>query len=121
MIPTRMHGVLDYGMAAVLIVAPWLFGFADNGAAMAIPIVVGLTVVAYSLFTNYELGLVRRLSMPTHLVLDGIGGLLLLVSPWLFAFADTVWVPHVIFGLLEIGAAALTQRTPSPQQQPARG
>ena len=29
------------------------------------------------------------------------GGWLLLVSPWLFGFADYVTVPHVVFGLIE--------------------
>lgn len=28
-IPTRVHGVLDYTIGLLLIVAPWLFGFAD--------------------------------------------------------------------------------------------
>jgi hypothetical protein len=45
-----------------------------------------------------------------HLGVDAAGGLLLLASPWLFGFADRVMWPHVIIGILEIGAA-LTTRT----------
>lgn len=112
-IPTRIHGMLDYGMGAILIVAPWLFGFARGGAETWLPVILGLGVILYSLFTDYELGMVRKLSMPAHLTLDGLGGALLAVSPWLFGFADHVWAPHLVFGLLEIGAAVFTRKVPS--------
>lgn len=112
-IPTNVHGMLDYGMGLLLIISPWLFGFSENEAAMWVPVILGLGVILYSLFTDYELGLVHRISMPAHLALDAGGGLILAISPWLFGFADVVWVPHVVFGLLEIGAALMTQTRPS--------
>lgn len=112
-VPTRIHGMMDYVLGVLLIAAPWLFGFAENGAETWIPVILGLGVIAYSAFTDYELGLVRRISMPTHLALDGGGGLLLAVSPWLFGFADFVWIPHVVLGLIEIGAALTTETRPS--------
>ena len=31
-ISTRVHGVVDYVGGALLVVSPWLFGFADGGA-----------------------------------------------------------------------------------------
>jgi hypothetical protein len=31
-IPTRIHGFLDYAVGVLLIVVPWLFGFAAGGA-----------------------------------------------------------------------------------------
>ena len=116
---TRVHGALDYLMGALLVVAPWLLGFADvGGAAVWVPVVLGAGVVLYSLFTDYELGAVRKIPMPTHLVLDLGGGLLLAASPWLFGFADLVWVPHLVFGVLEVGAALVTQRHPTAARQP---
>ncbi len=118
-IPTRIHGYMDYLMAVLLIAAPWLFGFADGGAETWVPVVLGAGVIAYSLFTDYELGAVRRLPMRTHLMLDLGGGILLAVSPWLFGFNDVVWVPHVILGLVEIGTAAMTQTSPYPAGGPA--
>ena len=33
-IPTQIHGGLDYLIGVILIIAPWLFGFADGSAAM---------------------------------------------------------------------------------------
>lgn len=112
-IPTRVHGMLDYLIGALLIAAPWLFGFDRGGAETWVPVVLGAGVILYSLFTDYELGAVRRLPMPTHLALDMGGGVLLAASPWLFGFADLVWVPHLLVGLIEIGTAMMTRRVPA--------
>lgn len=112
-IPTYVHGVMDYLVGLLLIAAPWLFGFARNGIETWLPVVLGVSVIVYSLFTDYELGVVRRIGMTTHLGLDLGGGALLAVSPWLFGFHEHIWWPHLIVGLLEIGAAAMTQTRPS--------
>jgi hypothetical protein len=112
-ISTRTHGVLDYATGVLLIAAPWLFGFSDAGLAAWIPIGVGIALLAASLMTDYELGAVRAIPMPAHLAMDGLEGVLLIASPWLFGFADRIWWPHVVVGLLELGAAMMTERTPS--------
>ena len=57
--------------------------------------------------------------MPVHLWIDGLAGALLAVSPWLFGFSELVWAPHLIVGLLEIGAALFTHTAPSTH--PHRG
>lgn len=111
-LPTRAHGYMDYLMGALLIAAPWLLGFAGGGAETWVPVVLGAGVVLYSLFTDYELGVVKSLSMPTHLWLDGLGGLLLAASPWLFGFHEYVWAPHLVLGVLEVGAALVTETRP---------
>ena len=111
-ISTRVHGMMDYLVGVLLIGAPWLFDFDRGGAETWVPVVLGAGAILYSLFTNYELGMVRRIPVPTHLMLDLGSGLLLAVSPWLFGFADRVWVPHVVFGLIEIGTALMTRRVP---------
>lgn len=112
-IPTRIHGMLDYGMGLVLIAAPWIFGFATGGAETWVPVILGAGVIGYSLFTDYELGAIRTISMQTHLWLDGLGGLVLAASPWIFGFSEEVWAPHLVLGLAEIGAAVFTQRVPA--------
>ena len=111
-IPTRIHGMLDYATGLLLIVAPYLFGFANGGAAQWVPMILGVGILLMSLVTDYELSLTRLIPMPAHLAVDGAGGLFLLISPWLFGFADQVRWPHVIVGLLEIGAALTTRTTP---------
>lgn len=112
-IPTRTHGILDYIVGALLILAPWLLGFAQGGAETWVPVLLGLGAILYSLFTDYELGAVRRISMSTHLALDFASGVLLAVSPWLFGFADLVYLPHLLIGLFEIGASLMTERAPA--------
>lgn len=112
-IPTRVHGILDYLVGIVLIAAPWMLGFAEGGAETIVPVVLGAGLILYSLFTDYELGAVRVIPMSTHLVLDVIGGILLAISPWLFNFDNVVVAPHLIIGLLEIGAGVMTYTIPT--------
>jgi hypothetical protein len=115
-ISTKTHGYLDYIMGALLIAAPWIFDFNQGGAETWVPVVLGAGVILYSLLTDYELSVSPQISMRTHLMLDLAGGILLAVSPWLFGFADYVWGPHLILGILEIGAALTTVRTPGTER-----
>ena len=110
MISSKTHALLDYLVGILLIAAPWLLGFADSTAATVIPIVLGASTLVYSLFTNYEYGIVRVLPYKIHLTIDFIAGLLLLVSPWLFGFSDRIYLPHVILGAFEIVAVLLPER-----------
>ena len=116
-IPTRVHGMTDYLIGVLLIAAPWLFNFDRGGAETWVPVILGAGVIMYSLLTDYELGASRRISMPTHLMLDLGGGVLLALSPWLFGFSEHVWQPHLIVGLLEIGTSLMTRRVPDTGSQ----
>ncbi len=115
-IPTRVHGYLDYLMGILLIAAPWILGFSDAGAAMWVPVILGIALILYSLITAYEVSIVNLIPFSTHLILDGLSGLLLTVSPWIFGFAALIWWPHVLFGLLEIGAAMFTKTNVRPER-----
>lgn len=110
---TRAHGYLDYLIGVLLIAAPWVLGFSRGGAETWIPVILGAGAIVYSLLTDYELGALRTISMPVHLALDGLSGVLLAASPWLFGFDEYVWAPHLIVGLLEVGAALVTKTTPA--------
>lgn len=120
-IPTRVHGFLDYGMGLLLIVAPWLLGFADGGPETWVPVILGIGVIGYSLLTDYELGVARVIPMSTHLMLDIAGGIVLAASPWVFGFADEVWAPHLVLGILEIGAGLMTRTVPDTATNARRG
>ncbi|MBA2423390.1 MAG: hypothetical protein H0V61_09250 [Chitinophagales bacterium] len=112
MIPTKIHGILDYVVGILLIAAPWLFGFAFGGAEMYVPVALGISAIVYSLFTNYELGALRLIPMTTHLWLDLLSGIFLAASPWLLNFHDKVYLPHLLAGVTEIVVSLLTQRKP---------
>lgn len=113
MIPTKIHGILDYVVGVALIAAPWLFGFADGGAETWIPVALGAGSILYSLLTNYEMGLSGVISMRAHLMMDVVAGLFLAISPWLFDYADRVYLPHVIVGAFMVLSGISTKRVPS--------
>jgi hypothetical protein len=116
-IPTRIHGMIDYATGVLLLAAPYLFGFADGSAAQWVPMVLGIATIGASLMTRYELGVYGLIPMPMHLMLDGGSAIFLIASPWLFGFADRIYWPHVMVGLFElvIGVLSRTQ----PQRGPA--
>jgi hypothetical protein len=114
-IPTYAHGILDYVAGIILLIAPNLFGFAHLGAPALVARWAGIILIVQSLFTNYELGLFKILPMRTHLTIDYILGIFLVISPWLFRFNHqpvNVWLPHVIVGILACLLAFMTQTEP---------
>ncbi len=111
-ISTRTHGVLDYVVGALLIVVPYILGFADGTAAQWVPQALGLVAIGGALMTDYELGVMRVIPMPVHLMIDIGSGALLALSPWLFGFADKVFWPHLLVGIMEIGAGLMTRTVP---------
>lgn len=90
---------------------PFIFDFPD-GAASTLPVILGAGTVLYSLFTDYELGVSRVISMKTHLGIDYLAGALLAISPWMFGFADEAFWPFLILGIVELGAALMTESHP---------
>ena len=111
-ISTRTHGVPDYAVGALLIVVPYILGFADGTAAQWVPQLLGLVAIGGALMTDYELGVVRVIPMPAHLMIDIGSGALLALSPWLFGFSDRVFWPHLLVGIMEIGAGLTTRAVP---------
>ena len=104
-IPTKFHAPLDYIVGVALIASPWIFQFSEHAAATVVPIVLGIGLIAYSLFTDYELGVWKIAPMAVHNLIDVVAGAFLALSPWLFGFADesaNVWVPHVAVGLAAV-------------------
>lgn len=110
---TRTHGALDYVLGALLIAAPWIFDFNFDGAETWVPVTMGIVIIAYSMFTDYELGVVHRISMPTHLGLDVAAGLFLIASPWLYGFSALVRTPHLTLGAIAVIAGLVTQTVTS--------
>jgi SPW repeat len=104
-IPTKFHAPLDYIVGVALIAAPWFFQFSEHTAATIVPIVLGIGLIAYSLLTDYELGVWKVAPMAVHNLIDVVAGTVLAASPFIFGFADesaNVWTPHVVVGLAAI-------------------
>ena len=111
-ISTRVHGILDYLVGALLVISPWLFNFDNGGAETWVPVIVGIVLLIQALMTNFELGVFRTISMATHLRMDFIIGIFLAASPWIFDFDEYIWEPHVIFGLMSLAASLMTRTVP---------
>jgi hypothetical protein len=110
-IPTKLHGILDYLYVLALFFVPNVFGFSSNSADTYVTDIVACTVLVYSILTKYELGIFKNIPMKIHLLLDLIVGILLAASPWIFAFADVVYKPHLFFGLFAIAAALFSKKS----------
>jgi hypothetical protein len=120
-LPTKVHGVLDYVVGLALILAPNIFQFADvGGPAVFIPRLLGVVLIAYSLFTRYELGVIKVISMPYHLIVDFLAALFLALSPFLFGFSNksaNVWLPHVVVGIAVIVVVIVSKTQPSRSRE----
>jgi hypothetical protein len=107
-IEPKLHGLIDYLAGVILIAAPSFVGF-DNAAEALIPASVGIMQITYSLFTRYEFGFFSVISMRKHLMLDVIGGTMLVGAPWIFGFTSEMWQAYMLLGVLEILVVFLTK------------
>ena len=115
-IPTRVHGIIDYTTSGALLAAPEVFRLKDVRSSSLAPHPPTTTKPLLSLYaplTDYELGAVKALPMKAHLALDAAGGALLAASPWVLGYRRhgvRHWLPHTLVGLGEV-AVALTSKT----------
>ena len=112
-IPTKFHAPLDYIVGVALIAAPWILQFSEHTAATVIPVVLGVGLIAYSVLTDYELGVWKVAPMAVHNLIDIVAGTLLAASPWLFGYADesaNVWVLQVVVGVAAIFLGLTTKQ-----------
>lgn len=120
-LPTKVHGALDYIVGIALLLAPMIFNFTDvGGAAVTIPRVLGVVLIVYSIFTNYEWGIFKVIGMYYHLTIDLLASIFLALSPWLFGFHDqkkAAWLPHVVVGIAVILVVAVTQTYPGYEKK----
>ena len=103
-INTKLHGILDYALGLILVLSPWIFNYSRAGLAeLLIPIVSGFTAIIYTLFTDAEFGIVRKIKLSNHFLLDLILGSFLVASPKLFNYTGYVYLlPYLWIGLAKI-------------------
>ena len=98
----KAHNYIDYVLAVLLMVSPWIFEMGSENMAGRITFSVGLSILLVNFITYHKLGLARILHVKTHLKVDFFLGLFLLVSPFLYGFYETIFLPQLILGLLVI-------------------
>jgi len=109
-ISRKTHGIIDYLWVAIMITAPFFLGFATVIPAAACFFIAALSVFLLSLFTNYELGVWKRLPIAFHLDMDIVLGFTLVISPWLFGFYNQIFLPHIVMGAFSIVAGLTSNR-----------
>jgi hypothetical protein len=87
LLPAWLHGVADYAVGAVLILAALVVG--GTAGAVATGIVVGVTVLAVSMLTRYPLGVVKVLPFQVHSAGDYLAAGLLLAAPFALHFRQS--------------------------------
>jgi hypothetical protein len=111
LIPTWLYGIKDYVFVALMLSAPWLFGFAEGGAETWVIVAVGIVGLLHTVITRFPLGL-GLIAMNKHIAMDFGAGLFLIAAPFMFGFYDSVWIPYVALGVAELVVASLAQRGP---------
>jgi hypothetical protein len=86
-IPAFVHGVLEYAAAVLLIAAPFVFGF-ESDTATGIAIAAGVVVLIVNASTAMSTGLVKSIPVAAHVMIDYVVAILLIASPFVFAFDD---------------------------------
>ena len=113
-INTKAHGVLDYSAVVVVFVLPHLLHWGAGLTQFMTWMAAG--ALLYTLLTRFELGAIKVLPVPAHLVLDFLVGAAFLVTAFtLHGEPSSARIALIVLGLLEIGAALMTQTTPSAQ------
>jgi hypothetical protein len=103
------HGTLDYVLAAVLILTPFIAGF-DSDTASAILIVAGVHQLQMALFTAWPPGVLPLISPPVHGVIDYLLVIALIAAPFGIAFHDeTATACFVALGVGGLGFVAATR------------
>ena len=116
LIPSYVHGFFDYLLGFGAVAAPRLFGFADNTEARLAVQIPAVTLLGYSLFTNYRWGLFRVIPFASHLLLDLLSGVTVLALPRLLGLRRWTWLFRTL-GLIEIFFALFTQRESETERQ----
>ena len=115
LITTKLHGVLDYMTVGMLVALPRALRWPTTLKTLMTGMAV--SVFGYSLLTRYELGLFRRLPMPTHLRLDFFSAVMTLALALMFRTRSRTAGPVLLgMGLFELGASMMTDPVPFRDQ-----
>ena len=102
-IPAFVHGLVEYGVGALFIAAPFVLAF-DSDTATAVSIVAGVLVLIVAATTAMPTGLIKEIPVQAHVVLDYLLAILLIASPFLFGFDEdgTATAFFIVVGVVHL-------------------
>ena len=86
-LPRFLHGVIEYGAAALLFAAPFVLDF-ESGAAVAVSLIAGIVVLFLAATTEGPSSLINYVPLAAHVVLDYVLAALLVAMPFVAGFSD---------------------------------
>jgi hypothetical protein len=112
-IPPVVHGVLDYPLAAVLIVLPLVLSF-DDAAAKWIAFAFGIGAAVLAVGTAWQTGIVRIIPPLLHGYTDINVTVALIVLPFIVGFSEytTALVFYLVVGAGGVAATLATRFEP---------
>jgi|SRR5688572_23705535 hypothetical protein len=102
-IPLKTHILLDYLLGIILISAPWVFNFTNANVAVWFSIIAGINILLNRILTGVIF------TMRIHLTIDIFINAILLLSPWIFGFSGSVYLPHLLLGAIGFITSILTE------------
>ena len=112
-LPPVVHGVLDYPLAAILIVLPLVLSF-DDAAAKWIAFGLGIGAAVLAVGTDWQTGIVRIIPPLPHGYADIAVTVALIVLPFIVGFSDhtTALVFYLVVGAGGLAATLATRFEP---------
>jgi|TARA_B110000196_G_scaffold255724_1_gene225768 hypothetical protein len=109
-ITPRVHGLLDYMSAIVLILAPSVLEFNEvSPYAYWLSVIAGVILILYSLMTDYDFSIGMLIPLKTHLVIDFSAGVLFILWPFIFDFTGLALAYYLVMGFGILLVVGLTQ------------
>ena len=109
-ITSRVHGLLDYMSAIVLILAPSVLEFNEvSPYAYWLSVIAGVILILYSLMTDYDFSIGILIPLKTHLVIDFSAGVLFILWPFIFDFTGLALAYYLVMGFGILLVVGLTQ------------
>ena len=113
-----LHVLIEYGVGVLTIVAPFLLSF-DSTTADLVAVLVGVGVLVLAVVTDAPTGIARSLPVASHVVLDYVLALFLIVAPFVFGFAGDDNAATAYFIVLGVGYVMLAVLTSYRGPKPA--
>lgn len=109
-ISLNAHAALDAALLSLLLVSPWLYGYAYHEEATQCAVGLVVMGMGLNLVTDYPLGLIRLIPMFLHRWVELASPVMFIVIPWTF-FSDAGMMPIVatLVGAGIVLNAALTR------------
>ncbi|WP_108805620.1 hypothetical protein [Aquimarina sp. Aq107] len=83
----RIHAFLDYPVAIILILLPYILGLgSSNPMALYVSVATGAAAFILTLLTDHNLGVYRIVPYKVHLIVDFLVAIVFIIVPFILSF-----------------------------------